>query len=109
MDECTQRGTNMAITTSVDIGSLISKSPDVWHGRPVITGTKKTVMGIIAHHKSGASPEEIAHDKYLTLAQVYAALTYYYANQQEIESDIAEEQAEYDVAAKEALHAEKRA
>lgn len=92
----------MATTTSTDIGKLITKSPEIWHGRPVITGTRVTVMGIIGLHKGGASPEEIARRKYLTMAQVYAALTYYYANEHQIENDIAEEQLEYDKHAEEA-------
>jgi homoserine acetyltransferase len=32
---------------------------------------------------------------HLTLAQVYAALAYYHANRDEIEADLAEEDAEY--------------
>ena len=53
--------------------------------------------------KSGLSPEEIA-DQYghLTLAQVYAALAYYHAHRDEIEADLAREEAEYDRLA--ALH-----
>ena len=42
-------------------------------------------------------PEEIA-DQYghLTLPQVFAALTYYHANRDEIDAELAEEDAEYD-------------
>jgi hypothetical protein len=45
----------------------------------------------------GLSPEEIA-DQYghLTWAQVYAALAYYHANRNEIEAEMAAEEAEYD-------------
>jgi len=45
-------------------------------------------------YKQGISPEEIA-DRigHLTLAQVYAALAYYHANQNEIEADLAAEDA----------------
>lgn len=85
----------MAIAASVDIGTLISKSPDVRGGRPVIAGTGTMVRTVIGLHKEDASAEEIAQRKYLTLAQVHAALAYYYANQQEIEADMAEYDAEY--------------
>jgi uncharacterized protein (DUF433 family) len=85
----------MAIPASVDIGTLISKSPEVRGGRPVIAGTGTMVRTIIGLHKEGARAEEIAQRKYLTLAQVHAALAYYYANQQEIETDMAEYDAEY--------------
>jgi uncharacterized protein (DUF433 family) len=51
----------------------------------------------------GYSPEEIADEiHHLSLAQVYAALTYYHANKEEIEADIAAEAAEADRL--EALH-----
>ena len=40
-------------------------------------------------------PEQIADEyEHLTLAQVYAALTYYHANQSEVEADLAAEDAE---------------
>ena len=43
------------------------------------------------------SAEEIAHRiGHLTLTQVYAALTYYHANREEIDADIAAEEAEGD-------------
>jgi len=45
----------------------------------------------------GISPEEIA-DQYghLTCAQVYAALAYYHANRDQIETEMAAEEADYD-------------
>lgn len=54
------------------------------------------VRTIVNLHKQGAHPDKIAEWKYLTLAQVYAALAYYYANSEEIENDIATYDAEYD-------------
>lgn len=70
-------------------------SPDVCGGRLRIDGSRITVNQIVALHKQGSSAEEIA-DQYpkLTLAQVYAALAYYHANQEEIEADLAAEQTE---------------
>lgn len=91
----------MAVAASVDIGTLITKSPEIWHGLPVITGTRVPVMIIAGLYEEGMTPEQIADEKYLSLVQVYAALTYYHANRQEIENAIAEEQAEYDEAEKE--------
>ncbi len=91
----------MAVNTSVDIGTLITKSPDIYHGRPVITGTRIPVMVIVGMYKEGLTPEQIASEKSLPLAQVYAALAYYHANRKEVEDAIAEEQGEYDAVAKE--------
>jgi Protein of unknown function (DUF433) len=57
-------------------------------------------------YKEGASAEEIARRmSHLSLAQVYAALAYYHANRDEIEVDLAEEDAEYWKLA--ALHSKK--
>ena len=79
----------------VDIGSLIERSPDVRGGRPRITGTGLTVRRIVGCYKLGMSPEEIATQyRHLNLAQVHAALAYYHANPEEIEADIAAEEAE---------------
>lgn len=77
----------------IDIGTLIVKSSEVRGGRPRIAGTGITVRRIASWYKLGLSPEEIV-DKFehLTLAQVYADLTYYHANRAEIEADLAAEE-----------------
>ena len=80
-----------------DIGGLITRSPDIRGGRPRIAGTGVTVRRIVVWHKMGRSPEEIAAAiGHLSLAQVYAALAYYHLNQQEIDADLAEEEARTD-------------
>ena len=83
------------MTTTVDIGTLITRRPEIRGGRPIIAGTGITVRRIVGWYKLGLSPEEITDQlPHLTLAQVYAALAYYHANQEEIETDIATEEAE---------------
>ncbi len=83
---------------STNIGDLIMCSPDVCGGRPRIAGTGVSVLRIVSWYKLGLSPEEIP-DRigHLTLAQVYAALTYYHANRDEIEADLEAEEAEAEV------------
>jgi len=84
-------------TATVDIGTLIVRTPDVRGGRSRIAGTGVTVQRIVGWYKLGLSPEEIAEELgNLTLAQVHAALAYYHANREEIESALAAEQAESD-------------
>jgi uncharacterized protein (DUF433 family) len=82
---------------TVDIGTFITRSPEIRGGRPHITGTGVTVRRIVGWYKLGLTPEEtlnrIGHPV-LTLAQIYAALAYYHANRDEIEADIAAEEAE---------------
>ncbi len=84
-------------TATVDIGTLITCTPDIREGRPRIAGTGVTVQRIVGWYKLGLSPEEIARRiGHLTLAQVHAALTYYHANQDEIEAAIRTEEIETD-------------
>jgi uncharacterized protein (DUF433 family) len=81
--------------TITDIGSLIVRSDDIRGGRPRIAGTGVTVRRIVGWYKRGLTPEEITTEMpHLSLAQVYAALTYYHANREEIEADMATEEAE---------------
>jgi uncharacterized protein (DUF433 family) len=80
--------------TITDIGSLIVQSEDIRGGRPRIAGTGVTVRRIVGWYKRGLTPEEITTEiPHLSLAQVYAALTYYHANREEIEADMAAEEA----------------
>jgi uncharacterized protein (DUF433 family) len=81
--------------TITDIGSLIVRSDDIRGGRPRIVGTGVTVRRIVGWYKQELTPEEITTEiPHLSLAQVYAALTYYHANRDEIEADIAAEDLE---------------
>ena len=82
------------MTSAVEIGSLIDRDPAIRAGRPKIAGTGVTVMRIAGWYKMGLSPEEIATQYgHLSLAQVHAALAYYHGNPDEIEADLAEEEA----------------
>jgi uncharacterized protein (DUF433 family) len=82
---------------AIDIGTLIVKSPDTLGGRPRIAETRISVQRVAAWYKMGLNAEEIAERMgTVTLAQVYAALTYYHANQKEIEAFLAAEKADYE-------------
>lgn len=79
-----------------DLGTLIAHTTALNNGRPVIAGTKTSVRRIAVLHKQGIDAKEIARRlDHLSLAQVYAALAYYHANQEEIEHDLELEEAEY--------------
>jgi uncharacterized protein (DUF433 family) len=85
------------VVRTLDIGTLVVRTPDIRGGRPCIAGTGVTVQRIVGWYKLGLSPEEIADEVgHLTLAQVHAALAYYHANREEIESAIAADEAEAD-------------
>src|SRR4051794_8881430 len=74
----------------------IAKTPGVCGGRACIAGHRIRVLDIVVwHEKRGFSPDEIV-DLFpgITLADVYAALAYYFDNREEIEADFrAESQA----------------
>ena len=82
------------MVSSIEIGSLIDRDPKIRGGRPKIAGTGLTVSRIAGWYKLGMTPDEIALEyPHLTLAQVHAALAYYHVNRDEIETDIAAEEA----------------
>ena len=81
--------------TVTDIGTLIVQSPEIRGGRARIAGTGITVQRIVTWYKLGLTPEEItARVGHLSLAQIYAALAYYHANQEEVEAGLAVEAVE---------------
>ncbi|MCP3961937.1 MAG: DUF433 domain-containing protein [bacterium] len=78
-----------------NIGEFIARDPHIREGRPRIAGTGVTVLRVVSWYKLGLSPEEIADNfGHLSLAQVHAALAYYHANREEIESDLEAQEAE---------------
>jgi uncharacterized protein (DUF433 family) len=84
----------VVMSTWTDTGTLIVRSPEIRGGRPRVAGTGVTVRRIVGWYRLGLNAEGIA-DRIgrLSIAQVYAALTYYYANREEIEADLAAEAA----------------
>jgi uncharacterized protein (DUF433 family) len=76
-----------------EIGSLISRRPEIRGGRPCIAGNGVSVRRVAQWHNMGYTPEEIANNfGHLSLAQVHAALAYYYANKAEIDADLETEE-----------------
>lgn len=85
----------------VDIGSMITSSPDIRGGRPRVAGTGVTVMRIAGWYKLGCTPEDIVRKTGLTLAQVHAALAYYHANRGSIDGCLESDAEEYERLAEE--------
>ena len=85
------------MTTAVEIGTLIVRTPGTCGGRPRIAETRITVENIAIDFNAGLTPEQIIDEKpHLTLAQIYGALAYYFANKDQIDADIAAENAEWE-------------
>ncbi len=71
--------------------NLIATNPDIRNARPHIVGTTITVADIaIAKIYQMLDADEIADYFDLSLAQVHAALAYYYENKAEIDESIQE-------------------
>ena len=72
----------------------IAITPGVLGGKPRIAGHRISVHDIMVwHEEMGQSANEIASDYNLTLAEVYAALAYYYDHQEEIDERTREDEA----------------
>ena len=69
----------------------ISSDPTICGGSMCLVGTRITVRTIvIASLRHGQTPEELlGHYPHLTLASIHDALSYYYDNREEIDSEIA--------------------
>lgn len=78
-------------TAAVSVEHIV-KTPGTCGGRPRIKDHRITVENIVIEHETkGRRPEEIAEGyPGITMADVYAALSYYHDHREEIDSDIAE-------------------
>jgi uncharacterized protein (DUF433 family) len=72
----------------------ITKTSGVCGGKACIAGHRIRVMDIVVRHEMrGMCPEEIVYNfPGITLADVYAALAYYFDNRAEIVADFRHEQ-----------------
>lgn len=99
----------MASAATVDIGTLITRTPGVYGGRPCLEGTRYPVLQIAVHYNAGDTAEQVAADYHLPLSHVYAGIAYYLANKAEIDAELEEERRSYDAALAEHLAAKTRA
>ena len=76
------------------IDQHIEITPGVAGGQPRIIGRRIKVQDIaIWHERLGRSADEIASEYDLSLADIHAALTYYFDHREELDRDIAEGEA----------------
>ncbi|CAN5529345.1 hypothetical protein BH18ACI1_BH18ACI1_20630 [soil metagenome] len=63
----------------------ITSDKEILSGEPIIKGTRTPVRSIVEKWRLGYTPEDIIRGlPYLTLAQVFEAMSYYSDNQAEI-------------------------
>ena len=68
---------------------LISTNPAVRGGRPCIAGTSLRVIDVVmAHLFHSRTPGQIAADYERSLAEIHAALAYYYQHKDALDADI---------------------
>jgi len=68
---------------------FIETDPGIAGGKPRIAGRRITVQNVaIWHERLGKSADEICSDYDLTLAEVHAALAYYFDHREEIDRSI---------------------
>jgi uncharacterized protein (DUF433 family) len=72
----------------------IEITPGVAGGKPRISGRRITIQDIVVwHERMGKSADEIATEYDLKLADVYAALAYYFDHRAEVDASIREGEA----------------
>lgn len=73
----------------------ITKTPGVCGGKACIKGHRIRVMDIVTWHEmhNNSAQEIVEMFPGITLSDVYAALTYYFDNREEIENDFASNEA----------------
>ena len=65
--------------------AYITTAESILGGEPIIRGTRTPVRAIVELYRLGISPEEVpSHLPHLNLAQVFDALSYFSAHQDEI-------------------------
>ncbi len=73
------------------LDSHIEITPGIAGGKPRIAGHRITVQNIVIwHERMGKSADEIATEYDLSLADVYAALAYYFDHREEIDASLRE-------------------
>ena len=77
------------MASDIALDQLIAITPGVCGGKPRVANRRITVQDIaIWHERLGQSADQIATEYGLTLAEVHAALAYYFAHRDEIERSI---------------------
>jgi uncharacterized protein (DUF433 family) len=71
----------------------ITKDPSVSGGKACVENTRIRVLDIVELHREGKSPEQMLRVFAipLSLAQIHAALAYYYDHREEVDASFAED------------------
>ncbi len=76
------------------LAAHIEQTPGVRGGKPRISGTRICISDVVIWTEQGQSPDEIVTDfPQLTLADVHAALAYYYDHREAVDHQISQAEA----------------
>lgn len=79
------------MSTAATLKQHVSSTPGVCGGKPCVAGTRIRIQDIVIRTELGDSPDDIVRSyPHITLADVHAALAYYYDNRDAIDSQIRE-------------------
>ncbi len=87
--------TERVLVSTAATHTHIVKTPGICGGRPRIDGHRIRVQDVVIEYEwQGLSPEEICREHPgISLAQVHAALAYYYDHRDEIQAEIRADEA----------------
>ncbi|MEX0784642.1 MAG: DUF433 domain-containing protein [Dehalococcoidia bacterium] len=86
----------MAAAATVDIGTLITRTPGVYGGRPCLAGTRFPVLQVAVMYREGMTAEQMReHHPELELSWLYAGIAHYLANRQAVDDELAENAREH--------------
>ena len=74
------------------LDSHIVETPGTCGGRPRIAGRRIRVQDVAIWHQQGVSVNEMQSEYDLELADIYAALAFYFDNRAEIDKNIADDE-----------------
>lgn len=87
----------MTTQAPIDIGEYLACDPAVYGGWVTIRGRRLPVSRLgLDHVYQGQTADDLSESWDLSLAEVHAALSYYFAHREQIERDVAEYDAESD-------------
>jgi uncharacterized protein (DUF433 family) len=90
----TKQKVSALMLTSVDLDRFIALNPAVLGGKPCIAGRRIRVVDVAFwHEKLGWSADTIASKHNLTLAEVHAALAYYYDHRTQLDAELQADEA----------------
>src|SRR5258706_687162 len=79
------------MSTTATLKHHVSSTPGVCGGKPCVAGTRIRIQDIVIRTELGDSPDDIVRSyPHITLADVHAALAYYYDNRDAIDAQIRE-------------------